>query len=365
MDNSADIGRQEYEAAVRAQANHVYAHIWDFMKSNRSIDEEHLLQITGSYLEHRGKCLRPALLAFCCQAAGGSMLQAVPAGASVEMFHTWTLMHDDVIDHDDMRRGHPTAHVRGEHLACDEMGLLGQEAREYGMDLAILGGDLLQSLAIGMMLSLPCKPQVTIALARRVCCKISAELLSGEQLDVRLSMTPWNEISEISLMKMMRLKTGALLAFCAEAGVAIAQNELPGESGMARKMVDFAHLCGLAFQMKDDLLGVFGDKAQFGKPIGSDIREGKRTVLMLKTLDAASIYQRKRIFDVLGRSDAEESEIADVRTIVQNTGADAAVAEMSDAFVFKALDILHGIKGDSQALKLLEKWALAMVDRNI
>ncbi len=357
--------KEQYVARLKAIADDVYDLIWRYLKGDENLFEPHLREVGGSYLEHRGKCLRPALLTFCCEAVGGNTELARPAAAAVEMFHTWTLMHDDVIDHDDIRRGRPTAHVRGTTLGKADLSLSEAAAKEYGMDLAILGGDYIQGAAADMLMSLSAAPEVTLALARRMCGKLNAELLAGEQLDVRLSQTPWSEITEDAVIKMMRGKTSALLSYCAEAGICIGEGSNPERSARAANMAEFAMNCGLAFQMKDDLLGVFGDEAKFGKPIGSDIREGKRTVLMLKAMDGATSAERSILETLLGTADATADEIAEARSIVTGTGADKAVADLSDKFIDTALAILDGALPESDAKDCLRQWTLSLVARSV
>ena len=359
------MNKEQYSATIGAIADATYSLIWQYLKGDENLFEPHLREVGGSYLEHRGKCLRPALLTFCCEAVGGNAEQARHAAAAVEMFHTWTLMHDDVIDHDDIRRGRPTAHIRGTTLAQNELHLLSGAAQEYGIDLAILGGDYIQGAAADMLMSLSASPEVTLALARRMCGKLNAELLAGEQLDVRLSVTPWREINEESVMKMMRGKTSALLSYCAEAGICIGEASVPQKSIRAAKMSEFAMNCGLAFQMKDDLLGVFGDEAKFGKPIGSDIREGKRTVLMLRAMEGATAAERSRLEKLLGKADATADEIAEAREIVTRTGADKAVEELSDKFIDKAKTILEETLPESEAKDCLRHWTLSLVARAV
>ena len=357
--------KERYSARIAAIADATYSLIWRYLNGDENLWEQHLREVGGSYLEHRGKCLRPALLTFCCEAVGGDAELARPAAAAVEMFHTWTLMHDDVIDNDDIRRGRPTAHVRGTNLALIDLHVDGEDALEYGMDLAILGGDYVQGAAADMLMGLAAPAEVTLSLARRMCGKLNAELLAGEQLDVRLSLTPWDEITEESVMKMMRGKTSALLSYCAEAGICIGEGSVPQKSARAAEMSEFAMNCGLAFQMKDDLLGVFGDEAKFGKPIGSDIREGKRTVLMLRTMEGATAAERSRLEALLGKADATADEIAEARGIVTRTGADKAVETLSDEFIDKALAILEKTIPESDAKECLRHWTLSLVARSM
>ncbi len=355
---------EAYQSKLNGIADAVYARIGQALQSNKYMTEEHLREVGGSYLEHRGKCLRPALLTLCCEAVAKGACDPLPAAAAVEMFHTWTLMHDDVIDHDDMRRGRPTAHVRGRRLA--ERDLPAEtDAAEYGVVLAILGGDYIFGSAMDMLLQTSCPPEVLRSIARRMSGKLNAELLSGEQLDVRLSLTPWSTVTEENVMQMMRGKTGALLAYCAETGVAIGEGIPPEDSPCARQMAEFAHLCGLAFQMKDDLLGIFGDESKFGKPVGSDIREGKRTVLMLRALQNASDADAKTLMSLLGKTDAMQEEIENARSIVVKTGAEKAVNDLSEACVDQALAILEKTLLDGTPKNFLRQWALSMVARSV
>ena len=355
---------EAYQSKLNEIADTVYARIGQALNMDNYMTEAHLSEVGGSYLEHRGKCLRPALLTLCCEAVADAPRAPLTAAAAVEMFHTWTLMHDDVIDHDDMRRGRPTAHVRGRRLGERDLPPEA-DAAEYGVVLAILGGDYVFGSAMDMLLQTPCHPEVLRSVARRMAGKLNAELLSGEQFDVRLSLTPWEAITEENVMQMMRGKTGALLAYCAETGVAIGEDVPPEKSSSAQKMAEFAHLCGLAFQMKDDLLGIFGDESKFGKPIGSDIREGKRTVLMLRTLQNASDADAKSLLAVLGKKEATTEEIENARAVIVKTGAEKAVVKLSDAYVDQALRILEATLPAGTPKAFLRQWALSMVARSV
>ena len=355
--------RECYAAMSSAIAGKTYDFIHESLKQAVYMTDAHLAEVTGSYLEHRGKALRPVLLALSANAAGLAPEKVLPACAAVEMFHTWTLMHDDVIDHDDFRRGRPTAHRRGAALGVSALSLNEAAAAEYGLDLAILGGDMLHSLSAEMLMRQEGKPEVVLGLARRMCFKLAPELLSGEQMDVRLSQTAWTDVTEAAIMEMMRLKTGALLAFCAECGTALGEGRAVEDSPLAQALGNFAHGCGLAFQMKDDLLGIFGEEASFGKPIGSDIREGKRTVLMLRALSLASDSQKGRLLSVLGRSDATREEVDEVRNIISDLGADRIVEEISERNVDGAMSVLKQALPDSQQRRMLEAWAGKMLNR--
>ena len=334
-----------------------YKKIHEFLGNAPYVTEEHLRTVSESYLQHPGKALRPKLMALCCEAAGGSAEQTLAAGAAVEMFHTWSLMHDDIIDHDPLRRGHPTAHVTGARLGKEDLHLADDSAADYGQALAILGGDLLLAHAIG------CLTEASPVLGLRMCRKLAPELLSGEQLDIRISYLPWEELTEGQVWEMMRGKTGALFAFAAECGVSLAQGISPDESPLARTLAAFASDCGLAFQLADDLLGIFGEEKTFGKPIGSDIREGKRTLLTLRTWNAASTEDRKRLSTILGNPQTTEEEIAWVRNLVESSGIRAEIETLAEQTLSKAIDSMENALPPSQPRQQLRLWAESLVKR--
>lgn len=323
----------------------------------------HLREAASSYLQHPGKCLRPALLLFCCGAAGGNWAVAMPAATAVEVYHTWTLLHDDIIDHDAFRRGHPTAHVLGAELARRSWSLPAVAAADYGVSLAILAGDLLHGLAMSLMATVEAPPELLLALLQRMSGWLTPQLLAGEQLDVQLSHQRWETIAEEDIMTMMRQKTGALLGYCAQAGVLLAQRHPAKEEKMALVMNACAARCGLAFQIQDDLLGLSGDEKSFGKPIGSDIREGKRTLVMWRTLASCTKSERQRLLGILGNAEATAMDLDDVRAIVVRSGSDAYARDCSERNLNDALAVMEKTLAPSRERDILRGLVLSMVRR--
>ncbi len=357
------LSQEAYLSRLEAVAECAYSRIRTSLAEQAYLTEPGLREVTGCYLEHRGKALRPALVVFACLCCGGDEEAVLPAAAAVEMFHTWTLMDDDIIDHDDFRRGRPSAHRRGATVAERELQLAAETAAEYGRDLALLGANELEGFAGEMLAQAGCSPQVALALVRRMFGKLNPELLSGEMLDVKLSFLPWENVRPQDIMEMMRLKTSALLAFSAEVGAAIGRDAAPDDCPDAKTLAQFATACGLAFQLADDLLGVYGD-ASFGKPIGSDIREGKRTLLALTALERATPLARARLLELLGKQDATPQDIQDARQILQESGARSHVESTADALVADALQHLQHLPAN-EGRDLLEHWAASMTHRKI
>ncbi|NLF94573.1 MAG: polyprenyl synthetase family protein [Oligosphaeraceae bacterium] len=327
---------------------------------------QHLQEVSASYLQKPGKRLRPVLLLLCCEALGGNAEDALPAAAAVELFHTWTLLHDDVIDHDTLRRGQETGHIRGRRLGREKWHLPPPAATDYGQALAILAGDVLQGSVTHLFTGLKAVPaELRIALLERLSGKLNPELLAGEQQDVELSCCPLTEISEAEILEMMRLKTGALLSFCAETGAAIGARQEPQKCSAAQKLAAFAEACGLAFQLQDDILGIIGEEKHLGKNIASDLREGKRTLIILRTLAAATQPERAFLLQTLGNRQAGEEDWRQLTELIKRCGALESTAALAEKYLHIALDSLDDALPESTGRNHLRAWAGMMTKRKV
>lgn len=209
-----------------------------------------------------GKRVRPILTMLFCQAAGGDPDRAMELGCGVEMLHTYSLIHDDLpcMDNDDLRRGKPTNH------------------KVYGETLAVLAGDALQPEAYRLILTAPGLDESRRAACGRILAEVSGAdgMVAGQVLDTLHAPKTEAEVTEVH-----RLKTGAMIAGACRLGVAAAG----GSGGLMAAAETYAQELGLAFQIRDDMLDVCGDAAEFGKPIGSDKEEGKVTFMDLLGLE--------------------------------------------------------------------------------
>lgn len=327
---------------------------------------EHLRRAALAYIQRPAKRLRPALLLLCCRAVGGDESQAVPAAAAVELFHTWTLVHDDVIDNDALRRGQATVHTAAAQWAQEEFGTDPAAAAAYGRDVAILAGDVQQAWANAMLLDCARRgvpERIVLALSARMQTELNPRLIEGEMLDVQFSFRPIEAIGEDDVLRMLRLKTGALLEYAAVAGAAIGCRRLPGEGPAVDALGEFAALCGLAFQLQDDILGITGDERTLGKPVGSDLREGKVTVLVLHAWHHADPAQRATLRRVLRRADAGAKDVAAAQRCLHEAGSLRYAADLARGYVDQALTILRQAVPPSTTRDLLEAWAESMVER--
>ncbi|MFH0962870.1 MAG: polyprenyl synthetase family protein [Planctomycetota bacterium] len=307
----------------------------------------HLFQAARDYFERPGKRLRPCLVLLSASACGGDEDALLPAAAAVEVFHTWTLIHDDLIDRDDLRRGKPTVHALGTRWASAEFGQDGRSARSYGRDLAVLAGDLLQGWAPTLILRCAQDGKVPFtvacAQARRLARDVTADVLSGELLDVQLSRRPVEGIRRAEILRMMDLKTASLMSFCASLGASLALGvDDPTEPKVAA-LGAFARKCGLAFQVRDDILGIVADERALGKPVGSDLREKKRTILLALALSKARGADARRLKAYLAKPNPGKREVERVVKIFRDCGAVDAGARSMRRYLAAALRDLENV----------------------
>ena len=309
-----------------------------------TVRPDYLRDAVRDYPVRGGKRLRPAMLIWSCGLLGGSESAALYPAAAVEVFHNWTLVHDDIIDQDDTRRGAPTSHVKLAAELGGKFSLGAGDAERTGRDFAILAGDLQQGWANDLLLrsaehGVP--PEVTVALGRRFQKLANSDLISGEALDVEFSLRELTGLKSQEVRTMLGLKTGALLQFCTEAGAMIALNTADAEHPDVRKLSEFALAAGIAFQLRDDYLGIFGVYDSLGKALGNDLREGKATVMLLDTLQLASAADREKLLGYIGRETYSDADLDDVRRIMRDSGAAASNAAEAARLAEQARNILR------------------------
>jgi geranylgeranyl diphosphate synthase, type I len=270
-------------------------------------------------------------------ASGGNHVIAV--GAALELFQAAALFHDDVIDRSDTRRGVPTAHRAFARMHHDS-GWQG-DADQFGLSAAILLGDLsLIASEDEFLRAVRALPHERARTALSMFSQMRTEVTVGQYLDVHAEMLPWGtdfEADERRSREIIRAKSARysveypLLIGAVLAGASDTQRAASSAFGLP---------LGEAFQLRDDLLGVFGDPAATGKPVGDDLREGKRTILMVRTMRALNPAQRREFASHLGRADLTAQEIVNMQSIVRGSGAvdevEALIAELS-THAFEAL----------------------------
>lgn len=319
-----------------------------------------------AYLNRPGKRLRPAVLMWSCGAVGGNEDLVLPAAAGVELFHTWTLVHDDLIDNDDLRRGGPTIHRLGETHARERLGYSEQQARDYGRDLAVLTGDSQHGWTISLFCDCALQncmdANVVLAVINQLESVVVKTLIEGEILDVQYSRAPIESLSREEIVRMLWMKTGALYEFAARAGAMLGLGTRDTDHPYAAALAGFASECGTAFQLQDDILGLTGKEQQLGKPIGSDVREGKKTTIVYYALQEASPEERAFLLSVLGDQQASDSDVSKATELMVSLGAVKKTADLALEHVRAALPKLDTLP-ESHYRELLSEWARLMVER--
>ena len=300
-----------------------------------------------------GKRLRAAFLYWGYRAAGQPDSDAlVRLATAMEFFQAAALLHDDVMDGSDSRRGMPSAHraIAAHHA---EAGWSGSSDR-FGEATAILAGDLCLQWT-DELYATSGLPAEHLARARPTFDTMRTQLMGGQYLDLLESARGWDGLDTAarvaSARNVIRFKSAKytiehpLLIGAAAGGVAASTLGPLSRYGLA---------LGEAFQLRDDLLGVFGDPAATGKPAGDDLREGKRTVLVALALDAADADQTALFDKLLGQSDLDAAGVEDLRTVLRDTGAVDRVESMITALAEQARAALATTTGlDRQAVAVL------------
>ena len=333
-------------------------------KYRHSFNPDSLRDAVYSYLNRPAKRLRPGLLLFCCGAVGGREELARLAAASVEVYHTWTLVHDDIIDNDPKRRGQPTVHEEFRRQAL-EWGYPAAEAVDLGRNIAILAGDLQHAWSVRLLLDsvgLGVPLPVVFDLVQRLEVDVTNGLVEGEALDVLFSRLPLTELKESEILRMLELKTGVLYEYAGIAGAAIGLGETAAANEMVRIIGSFTRRCGTAFQLQDDILGIIGDERLLGKEVGSDIREGKRTTIVLHAYQNASVKEREYLINWLGNPAASGEEIAEIRRILIECHGIEYTQKLAERIVAAEVKNLAALT-DSRYKELLLAWAEYVVRR--
>ena len=299
--------RERFESALLDVRKSVYEYLKAPDYGRRFLPPD-VYEAVYSYIDAGGKTLRPAVLLFSCGAVGGDEAIALPAAAAVEVYHTWTLVHDDIIDRDDKRRGHPTIHKQFRDKAAQMYHYATMEAQHYGLSVAILTGDLQQGWATELLCELYRKhgldPAVALSLISDLKMNVQCTLIEGEMLDIWYAKQDIESLSESLIVEMLWKKTGALYEFAGRAGAMIGLETPHPDHELVGALSRFASQCGTAFQLQDDILGIVGDEERLGKPVGSDIREGKRTTVIYYALKNAREAQRTQLLSILGNETA-------------------------------------------------------------
>ncbi|MBF8187288.1 polyprenyl synthetase family protein [Nonomuraea sp. K274] len=316
------------------------------------------LRTAAGELLSGGKRLRPAFCYWGWRGAGGTDVPEIfTAAASLELLQASALVHDDVMDQSDLRRGMPAAHRRFQTMH-EKSGWHGS-AQQFGEGAAILLGNLLLIWS-GEMWRTSGLPRESLDAARPVHDHMRTELMYGQYLDLLEQAHGENTFD--SALRVALFKSGKYsVEQPLRLGLVLAARELL--PWMDDLCTEYGRRVGIAFQLRDDILGVFGDPAQTGKPAGDDLREGKRTMLVARTLAAASPAGAETVRRLLGDPGLDEHGVATLRRIIQDTGALQVCEELIGDYLGEALAALEEAPITAESRAALTGLAIAATTR--
>lgn len=231
-----------------------------------------------------GKRIRPALVLLACDLFSGGVEAALIPALAIEIFHNFTLLHDDIMDRSEIRRGSPTVHVK------------------YNENVAILSGDVMSILASRLMNQ---SPGVVLSTVHDIFTRTAMQVCEGQQLDMNFEERL--TVSEEEYLTMIELKTAVLIAASLKIGAILGGSSQKD----ADDLYDFGRNLGIAFQLQDDLLDTYGDPLIIGKSLGTDIVDNKKTFLMIKALEKASASRKTELTGWLTKKDFNREQKID------------------------------------------------------
>lgn len=288
-------------------------------------------------LEAGGKRIRPVLLLAACQMFGGRVEDALSAAMAVEVFHNFTLLHDDIMDNAPTRRGRDTVH------------------KKWNSNIAILSGDAMVISSYDILSSsrsdkLPELLADFTLLGKGVC--------EGQLYDMEFENR--NDVSLNEYIEMIRLKTAVLIAGAARMGAIIGGADETGKDNIYRFGTDL----GLAFQIQDDLLDTYGNPETFGKEIGGDIAEGKKTFLLITALSALDESGRKKLLEELSSDRDRNDKLQRVRAIYDAAGVREKAQEAIERYYAEAIRHLDAINRPDSCKEALMTLADKLIKRD-
>lgn len=284
-----------------------------------------------------GKRIRPVLALISCNLFTDSISQAIKPAVALEIFHNFTLLHDDIMDNAPLRRAQPTVHEK------------------WNTNIAILSGDAMQIIAYQKLCDCDAKllkPLINIFNTTAL------EVCEGQQYDMNYALS--QEVLMSEYLRMIELKTSVLIAASIKVG-AICGGADPGE---ADKLYEFGRNLGIAFQIQDDYLDVFGNKTAFGKSVGGDIVENKKTFLLIKALELATGDMEITLKNALNNVRESSEKIAIVKQAYELLNIPEITLKAIDSYAQKAFEYLSLVNVPNERKVLMADIATQIMTRN-
>ena len=286
-----------------------------------------------------GKRLRPVLTLMACEIFGGKASAAMDAALSVEVFHNFSLVHDDIMDDAPLRRGKETVHEK------------------WDINTGILSGDAMLILAYQLFDGYESDQfQALVTLFS----KMALEVCEGQQYDIDFETR--NDVTIAEYLKMIEYKTAVLIGSAMKMGAIIANASVEDQTSI----YDFGRFLGIAFQLQDDYLDAFGNPETFGKQVGGDILENKKTYLYLKTMQLGSDDQQAQLSNLMQNSTvSDEEKINKVKELFNNSGASRATQDAVEDYTNKAFSVLENLNISEENKQQLRAFGEYLMNRRV
>jgi len=289
-------------------------------------------------LQYGGKRIRPVLVLMGLNLFEEKIEEGIASALAVEIFHNFTLLHDDIMDNSSQRRSRPTVH------------------KKWGVNTAILSGDAMMILAYRFLAQ---SPQKHLSSLMNIFNKAALEVCEGQQLDINFEAG--SSVREEDYLEMIRLKTSVLLAAALQMGAVLGDAEAEDQANLYR----FGLNLGMAFQLQDDYLDTYGDQSVFGKRIGNDILTNKKTFLLVKALEFARGEEKEKLQRLMNGNDFDENEkIRQVTGIYDHLSVGELTKSKIRHFHQNSLDHLAKVKVQDDRKTLLLELAEQLITRD-
>ncbi|MFV0539656.1 MAG: polyprenyl synthetase family protein [Aestuariibaculum sp.] len=311
-----------------------------FLNKNVSAKEPNSLYEPIRYiLDLGGKRLRPVLTLMGADAFKGDYRKALNAALSIEIFHNFSLVHDDIMDDAPLRRGNKTVHEK------------------WNLNTGILSGDAMLIMAYQLFERYP--PETFQALAK-LFSKTALEVCEGQQYDIDFETR--HDVTIPQYLKMIEYKTAVLIGAALQMGAIVAQANLEEQ----HSIYTFGKNLGIAFQLQDDYLDAFGNPETFGKQVGGDIIENKKTYLYLKALEFSTEEQSHKLKTLFGSQPENNADkITLTKSIFKTSGSAKATKQAIETYTDEAFRVLDTLKISEDKKILLKDFGLRLMKRNV
>lgn len=290
-------------------------------------------------------------------AGGKETAKIIEVSMSIELTHIFLLIHDDIIDRDDFRHGIQTIHKKYEKLA--QKFRKGIDAKHFGDSMAIIAGDMAAALGNEIIFNSKFKPEIVLRALDKLQ-NIVKVTVSGEMLDIMLEAR--GRATEKEILEVHRNKTAK---YTVEGPLHLGAMLAGSDKKYLEALSDYAVPVGIAFQIQDDILGAFGNEKKLGKPVCSDLREGKQTLLVVKALEKGTAQQKNMIKRLLGNKNVTEKEVEEFRQTVRDTGSLDYSQNLAKKLVAKGKKSLENADMKAETKEFLAGIADYIVNREV